>query len=328
MADGKELKPKSFRIDEETAEKFKEISNAIGGSQQETLSKLIEAYEFQSGKVILAERKADIEKFENYITAVTRMFMSSLEDNMNMSDTIRSEFEALLKSKDNIIQDLQEKNTVATQLKEQATAQAQRFSEENSKLNSIIEKLTEEYKTKMVNMQSMLSDKDELNKALTDSCNTLKENLDKMEPEIEQFTSLRKEVEQLRMDFKKLSDEKDRIEQQMRQEHVTHQNQIKKDKEAYNIEIAALKQHETDALKLQKGQTDLALEKALLEQEKKHQEQLQEIVARMNREIDQYQSKYLELLEQRESSKLKSNSDGSIERYEVPIHERSSDIKK
>ena len=52
MADGKELKPKSFRIDEATAERFKEISGQIGGNQQETLAKLIEAYEFQSGKAI------------------------------------------------------------------------------------------------------------------------------------------------------------------------------------------------------------------------------------------------------------------------------------
>ena len=64
MADGKELKPKSFRIDDETAEKFKEISNTIGGNQQETLAKLIEAFEFQSGKAILTEKKADIEQIE------------------------------------------------------------------------------------------------------------------------------------------------------------------------------------------------------------------------------------------------------------------------
>ena len=64
MADGKELKPKSFRIDEATAERFKEISGQLGGNQQETLAKLIEAYEFQSGKAILTDKKADIEQFE------------------------------------------------------------------------------------------------------------------------------------------------------------------------------------------------------------------------------------------------------------------------
>lgn len=45
-----ELKPKSFRIDDITADKFKEISADIGGNQQETLSKLIEAMNFKQEK--------------------------------------------------------------------------------------------------------------------------------------------------------------------------------------------------------------------------------------------------------------------------------------
>ena len=57
MGDSKELKPKSFRIDDATADKFKEISSQIGGNQQETLAKLIEAYEFQGGKAILTDKK-------------------------------------------------------------------------------------------------------------------------------------------------------------------------------------------------------------------------------------------------------------------------------
>ena len=77
MADGKELKPKSFRIDDATAEKFKEISADIGGNQQETLAKSIEAYEFQSGKAILTDKKDDIEQFERYTTAITLIFWFS-----------------------------------------------------------------------------------------------------------------------------------------------------------------------------------------------------------------------------------------------------------
>ena len=120
MAD-KELKPKSFRLDEETAEKFREISVAIGGNQQETLAKLIEAYEFQTSKAILVDKKGDIEQFEKYVSALTRMYMGTLEDNQNLTETIRTEFDALLKSKDNTIQDLQSKLTVSKQLKEEAS---------------------------------------------------------------------------------------------------------------------------------------------------------------------------------------------------------------
>ena len=64
MAEGKELKPKSFRIDDETAEKFKEISSAIGGNQQQTLAKLIETYHFQTGKSILTNKRDDIDQLE------------------------------------------------------------------------------------------------------------------------------------------------------------------------------------------------------------------------------------------------------------------------
>lgn len=134
MADGKELKPKSFRIDNETAEKFKEILNIIGCNQQETLAKLIEAFEFQSGKAVLTEKKADIEQFEKYVTAITRMFMGSLEDNQNITETIRAEFDALLKSKDAVIQDLQENLAAANQMKEDAVLQAGTFADENTRL--------------------------------------------------------------------------------------------------------------------------------------------------------------------------------------------------
>ena len=49
MSDEKILKPKSFRITDETADAFKQISAEIGGNQQEALAKLIETYEFQKG---------------------------------------------------------------------------------------------------------------------------------------------------------------------------------------------------------------------------------------------------------------------------------------
>lgn len=137
MAESKELKPKSFRINDETAEKFKEISMNIGGNQQETLSKLIEAYEFQAGKAVLTEKKADIEQFEKYITAITRMFMGSLEDNQNVSETIRTEFDALLKSKDSVIADLQKKVVDAKESKDTAEANAKVAVAENQKLNDL-----------------------------------------------------------------------------------------------------------------------------------------------------------------------------------------------
>ena len=293
MADDKVLKPKSFRIDDETADKFKEISAAIGGNQQETLAKLIEAFEFQSGKAILTEKKADIDQFEKYVTAITRMYMSSLEDNQTITETVRTEFDALLKSKDATIQDLQEKLTVAKQLKEEATTRAKAHADENARLNSVIDSLNTEYNSKMDDMQSMLADKDNLNKALTDSCNDLKSKVESMRESSEQLAVIRKELEQLKSEHNTVVKEKSDLEKQMNQEQTAHDKAI-----------ADLQQHEKEALERQKEQSQIALDKAVLEIEKKYQEQIEKLKADKQSEVDKYQQKYFDLLEQLKNSNV------------------------
>ena len=290
MADGKELKPKSFRIDDETAEKFKELSNTIGGNQQETLAKLIEAFEFQSGKAILTDKKADIEQFEKYVSAITRMFMGSLEDNQNITETVRTEFDALLKSKDATIQDLQEKLTVAKQLKEDATLKARAHADENARLNNVIDSLNNEYNSKMDDMQSMLSDKDSLNKALTDSCNDLKTKIEGMKEAAEQSAIFREELEQLKKEHEKVIRERSDLEKQMQQERTAHEKAI-----------SEFRQHEADALERLKEQLQIAQDKAVLQIEKSYQEQIQKLKADKQSEVDKYQQKYFDLLEQMKS---------------------------
>lgn len=276
MAESKELKPKSFRIDDETAEKFKEISAAIRCNQQQTLSKLIEAYEFQSGKAILTDKKADIEEFEKYVTAITRKYMSSLEDNQNLSQTIRTEFDALLSSKDITIQDLQGKLTIAKQSKEEAASKAQMYADENTRLNGVIDSLNKEYNAKMDDLQIMLADKDNLNKALTDSCNELKTKIESMKKAAEQVTVLQSDLDKLQKEYDKLVHEQTELEKQLQQEQTAHEK----------------------VLEQQREQSQIALDKAVLEVERKYQEQLQKLKEKHQAEIDKYQQKYLTLLEQ------------------------------
>ncbi len=271
-----ESKIKSFRIDDQTAEKFKEISNIIGGNQQQTLIKLIEAFEFQSGKAILNEKKTDIEQFEKYVTAITRMFMGILEDNQNITETVRTEFDALLKSKDTTIRDLQEKLTIAQQLKEDAILKAKTYADENTRLNSVIDSLNNEYNSKMDDIQSMLSDKDNLNKALTDSCNDLKTKIEGIKKATEQAATLQEELEQLKKEYEKVI-----------------QEQI-----VYEKTISELKQHEVATIERLKEQLQIAQDKAILQIEKSYQEQIQKLKTDKQVEIDKYQQKYFDLLEQ------------------------------
>lgn len=275
MADGKELKPKSFRIDDATADKFKEISSDIGGNQQETLAKLIEAYEFQAGKAILTDKKSDIDQFEKYINAITRMFMGSLEDNQNVTETVRTEFDALLKSKDATIQDLQDKIKVAKTCQQESDEKAKIFSDSNTDLKNKFLKLQNDADTKISDLNTMLADKDKLNQALADSCDELKSKLDAMQAEHAAFDEMKKSLEIAQKELET----------------------VKQDKKAADKMIEELKQHEKEAIERCKEQMQMAQDKALLELDKKYQEQIQQLKADKQAEIDKYQAKYLELLD-------------------------------
>ena len=276
MAENKELKPKSFRIDEETSEKIKQIAAELGGNQNQALVKLIQTYEMQAGKAILAEKQSEIEEFERYITAITRKYMGSLEDNQNLSETIRAEYDAQLKSKDRTIQDLQDQLTAARQLKEEAVTKAKAHADENIQLHDEINRLDAEYHSKVEDLQTMLEDKDSLNKALTDSCNTLKSKAESMKDAADQSEALRSELAQLRKEHENILKEHSDLENRLQREQAAHE----------------------EALNLAREQQQLALDKAVLESERTYQKQMQDLKAVHQEEIDKYQQKYLSLLEQ------------------------------
>lgn len=274
MADGKELKPKSFRIDDATAERFKEISADIGGNQQETLAKLIEAYEFQAGKAILTDKKDDIEQFERYVNAITRMFMGSLEDNQNITETVRTEFDGLLKSKDATIQDLQEKIKVAKQSQQDSDERAKTFADANTDLVKKLEKLQLDSDTKINDLNMMLSDKEKLNQALANSFDEMKEKMDEMQAEHDSLAEMKKSLDSTQKELET----------------------AKQDKKAADKMIEDLEKHEKEAVERCKEQMQIAQDKALLELDKKYQEQIQALKEEKQTEIDKYQEKYLELL--------------------------------
>lgn len=275
MADDKMLKPKSFRIDDETAEKIREISNSIGGNQQETLSKLIEAWEFQRGKAVLTEKKANIEQFERYVNALTRMYMGVLEDNENVFDTVRTEFEAQLKSKDTIIQDLQAQLTSSKQSRNDALTQVKSYQTENEALDNELQKLKNDYETKLNDMQSMLADKEKLNNTLSSSYDELKLKVTAMSAEHEEITSLRRDLVNAALE-----------------------------RDGLKITITELKK----TVERIKAEMQLALEKAVLETERKYQEQIQSLKEDKQAEVDKYQQKYFDLLEKK-SSKTRQKVD-------------------
>lgn len=259
MEDSRALKPKSFRIDDETAQKFKEISNTIGESQQETMRILLNAYHMQQEKAGLSEHKASLDAFESHSTALNSLFVQILQENHSMRESVMQEFAATLNSKDSVIQDLQGQLTAAKQKKESAEAQATALSEKN-------QTLTEEN----THLQSALADKEALNIALNDSCSHLKLKCESLEAEARQTEALR----EIQGRYDDLLKKNESLEIKMQQEKAMHE----------------------DAIKHLKAQAQLDKDKTMLKLEKAHQESLQKFKAEKQAEVEMYQKRYADLL--------------------------------
>lgn len=275
MAENKELKPKSFRIDEDTAERVKQITAEIGGNQQEAIAKMIEAYEFQKGKAVLTERKADIERFESYSNILVRMFMSVLEDNQNIGETIKTEFAAQFNAKDTTIRDLQEKCGGLLSDRDAAVLQAEKLRELHASTEEQLGKVRAELKEKESQYSSMLTDKESLNKALLSTVGELKGKVESMADEVN-----------------RAKDTEARLSESEKRNVAAERDIESLKKQLLEAQDAANKSIES-ALQA----TAFEHEKVVLGLEKEHQAALQKIEQNKRVEIDEYQKKYLSLLE-------------------------------
>ncbi len=126
MAEG--TKPRSIRLDDEIFQKLKEITEQAGGSQQDAIQMMVNAYYMQEQKAALPDCKASLDEFESYTTSLLSMYTQALQAQQNTRQTTIQEFDATLKSKDNVIMDLQDKlNKTRLDLKAAETAEKERY---------------------------------------------------------------------------------------------------------------------------------------------------------------------------------------------------------
>ncbi len=245
MAEG--AKPRSIRLDDEIFQKLKEITEQAGGSQQDAIQRMVNAYYMQEQKAALPDCKASLDEFESYTTSLLSMYTQALQAQQNTRQTTIQEFDATLKSKDSVIMDLQDKlNKVRFDLKAAETAEKEK-ADENKRLTDTITAL-----------QDTLNDKNEKNKILSDLCNNLQSQVNAMQEAAAQTEALQEQI-------KHLEEERDKT----IREYAALQEQIKQVQQ----------------------QAQLTMDKALLDADRAHQEKFQQT-------INEYQSKYLLLLEQ------------------------------
>ena len=166
-----ETKPRSYRLTPEVHDKISEIALEVGGTKEQVIGKLIEAYELQKEKVTYPDQQENIETFENYSNILTKMYLASIETGKNTKDLVRAEFSSQLQSKDQVIQDLQEKLKELKETEAAAVTNYNVIKSDNAKLQDDISNLTSDYQTKLNDLQAQLADKEKLNEALTATIN-------------------------------------------------------------------------------------------------------------------------------------------------------------
>ena len=108
--ESKELKVKSFRVDESTFSKFKEIASNEFGNQAQCLEALINIYETEEAKGILVGRQLEIESFQDYLNKISRLFTTSLQLSSDAEERAKECFIKKLDSKDEAITVIKSKN--------------------------------------------------------------------------------------------------------------------------------------------------------------------------------------------------------------------------
>lgn len=240
-----ELKIKSFRISEDTTDKFRSIC-ADFDNQNTALSALISAYEIQNAKAVLSTRQTELEDYDVHLQALQRAFLQSLELNSNAEERIRNEFARQLDTKDKTIADYQT-----------------RIDELEGLLKATKEKCDNDTKTASDKLSEALRDVTEANKSidkLTSELQSAKATVQDKLAIIDGLTARVPETEKLQAELK----EKDAAIEKANTQHVVEKTELNNKILSLNNTITSL----SSEIEKLKTSAELAEQKHQLELEK------------------------------------------------------------
>ena len=288
-----ETKPKSYRIDEETAERIRQITEEIGEGQQAAFARMIEAYSLQKAKVVLVDDRENLEQFENYASILNRMYMDAVEGKHNMKETVRAEYEILLRSKDETISDLQVKNRTMEEMKDENYKRISALRKENEELLKRIHEQEAKNIEQQEDFRSKLADKDALNQTLNESCGELRNRNASMESAVRKAESILAEKDELaasnaelQKHIENITKEKERSQKEL---ELEKKRALMEQEEEHKKEIAVMESRLAEAT--------LSGEREQLKLKQQHAEEIEKLKEKMQEKVDSYQNKYMELLE-------------------------------
>lgn len=143
-----EIKPTSFRISEEAAEKFKKFASNNHLNQAEAFDSIINTVEVALAKEQIQGRSTEIETFQSTVNNLVRMFINSLVINQTSEDRIRESLSIEINTKDQTITDLQSERTTLKEKLDKSLIDTKELKEISNKYLKNIEKLEHELESK------------------------------------------------------------------------------------------------------------------------------------------------------------------------------------
>lgn len=104
-------KPTNFRVRMSDVEKFRIFCTENGMNQADAFEFMVKAIELDKAKEAIPGKADLIDKFRHYSSVMIEMYLQSLDDTLEAEEKAQAEVARDLKSKDETIADLQEKNT-------------------------------------------------------------------------------------------------------------------------------------------------------------------------------------------------------------------------
>ena len=239
--------------------------------------------------MVLVDDRENLEQFENYVSILNRMYMDAVEGKHNMKETVRAEYEILLRSKDETISDLQIKNRTMAELKDENYKRISALQKENEELVEKIHAQDAKIMEQQEDFRSKLADKDALNRNLSESCSDLCNKIASMESAVQKTESILAEKEELADSNTELQKRIENLERLQKEAELEKKRALMEQEEAHKKAVAEMESRLAESA--------LSGEREQLKLKQQHSEEIEKLKEKMQEKVDSYQNKYMELLE-------------------------------
>ena len=193
-------KVRSMRISNEVIDQFKAISKSLNMNQDSALKELMDTYELVQQRLVLSSKEDDIDRFQKYLKSLSTMFMSSLQENSDMKNLIRQEFERELQLKDSLLSEKQEElKKLGSELADMKK-ESEILKKENTELHDKVEAFQQNLDTKDL----LISDKDKQIGNLNEVISDKKEEIVKLNSKLSRLEDSMSEIDTLKANVSKL----------------------------------------------------------------------------------------------------------------------------